>query len=91
MEYFCSEGDALRRMRDDELIGFASGELERIGLVGKPEILDATVIRVPKAYPSTMEPTGGDWQWCETFSRRSRIYSWWEETGSTDTTTKITR
>ena len=51
MEYFCAEGDALWNMRDEELIAFASGELERIGLVGKPEILDATVIRVPKAYP----------------------------------------
>ena len=51
MEYFCAEGDALWNMTDKELIAFASGELEQIGLVGKPEILDATVIRVPKAYP----------------------------------------
>ncbi len=33
------------------MIAFASRELDAIGLVGKPEILDATVIRVPKAYP----------------------------------------
>jgi protoporphyrinogen oxidase len=51
MEYFCSEGDALWEMRDKELIAFAGAELERIGLVGKPRIVDATVIRVPKAYP----------------------------------------
>jgi protoporphyrinogen oxidase len=51
LEYFCSKGDALWNMRDEELIAFAGGELERIGLIGKPEILDATVIRVPKAYP----------------------------------------
>ena len=51
MEYFCAEGDALWNMTDEELIAFAGAELEQIGLVGKPEILDATVIRVPKAYP----------------------------------------
>ena len=51
MEYFCSQGDDLWNMSDTELIALAGRELDRIGLVGKPEILDATVIRVPKAYP----------------------------------------
>jgi protoporphyrinogen oxidase len=51
LEYFCSEGDALWTMSDSEMIAFAIQELDAIGLVGKPEILDATVIRVPKAYP----------------------------------------
>ena len=51
MEYFCSEGDALWSMSDAELIAFASRELHTVGLAGKPEIVDATVIRVPKAYP----------------------------------------
>ena len=51
LEYFCSEGDTLWSMSDPDLIAFAGSELDRIGLVGKPEILDATVIRVPKAYP----------------------------------------
>jgi protoporphyrinogen oxidase len=51
MEYFCSEGDAFWTMSDTELIAFAGRELDRIGLAGKPQILDATVIRVPKAYP----------------------------------------
>jgi protoporphyrinogen oxidase len=51
LEYFCSQGDALWIMSEAELITFAFRELDAIGLVGKPEILDATVIRVPKAYP----------------------------------------
>ena len=51
LEYFCSEGDTLWNMSDQELIGLAAGELDRIGLVGRREILDGTVIRVRKAYP----------------------------------------
>lgn len=51
LEYFCSEGDALWTMSDAELIALGGRELEAIGLAGNPKILDATVIRVPKAYP----------------------------------------
>ena len=51
MEYFCSEGDELWNMSDAELVALASRELHATGLAGKPEVVDATVIRVPKAYP----------------------------------------
>ena len=51
LEYFCSKGDSLWSMRDEELIALARKELHDIGLVGEPNVLDATVIRVPKAYP----------------------------------------
>lgn len=52
LEYFCSEGDHLWSMEDDEFIAFAKDELEKIGVVKKEHVLDATRIRVKKAYPA---------------------------------------
>ena len=33
LEYFCDEGDAIWRMPDDEMVQFASRELQQIGLL----------------------------------------------------------
>ncbi len=52
IEYFCNEGDALWRMRDDEIRALAGEELERIGILRKADVLDGTVIRVEKTYPA---------------------------------------
>ncbi|MEL6488740.1 MAG: NAD(P)/FAD-dependent oxidoreductase [Cyanobacteria bacterium J06621_3] len=52
MEYFCSEGDSLWEMSDQELIALASREIVGLGLV--PDIKcveDGTVIKQKKAYP----------------------------------------
>ncbi|MGI8935401.1 MAG: NAD(P)/FAD-dependent oxidoreductase [Phormidesmis sp.] len=52
MEYFCSEGDNLWEMSDEELIQLASQEI--VGLKLVPDIKyvkDGTVIRQKKAYP----------------------------------------
>lgn len=51
LEYFCTEGDELWRMADDELVELGKRELERIGLVSPADIEDGCVFRVPKAYP----------------------------------------
>ena len=51
LEYFCTTGDELWAFADEELITLASRELAAIGLVSPDTILDATVVRVPKAYP----------------------------------------
>ncbi len=51
LEYFCTEGDALWTMRDEELIQLATCELERIGLCRAADVEDGCVVRVPKAYP----------------------------------------
>ena len=51
LEYFCTEGDALWTMRDEELIQLATFELERIGLCRASDVEDGCVVRVPKAYP----------------------------------------
>lgn len=52
LEYFCQEGDDLWRMPDAEMLRFAAGELEKIGMIDAAEVLDGTVIRVPKTYPA---------------------------------------
>ncbi len=51
MEYFCFEGDGLWSMADAELIQVAKGEIAKIGLIRADDVVDACVIRQPKAYP----------------------------------------
>jgi protoporphyrinogen oxidase len=52
MEYFCFEGDGLWSATDDALVELARAELERIGLCRDGDLLDACVVRQPKAYPA---------------------------------------
>lgn len=51
LEYFCFEGDGLWTMSDQDLIDLAKKELEIIGLAKTDEIVDGSVVRMPKAYP----------------------------------------
>jgi protoporphyrinogen oxidase len=51
MEYFCFKGDGLWESSDEELIALASREIEQLGLAKRDDVIDGTVIRVPKAYP----------------------------------------
>ena len=52
LEYFCNETDELWRKSDEEMIALATEEMDRIGIVNREDVLDATVIRVPKTYPA---------------------------------------
>jgi protoporphyrinogen oxidase len=52
LEYFCREGDALWSMDDAAFVDFAAAELEQIGMIERGDVLDGTVVRVPKAYPA---------------------------------------
>jgi protoporphyrinogen oxidase len=52
LEYFCYEGDALWRKSDAELIEMAKQELQSMDVLDRPDVLDATVIRMPKTYPA---------------------------------------
>jgi protoporphyrinogen oxidase len=52
LEYFCGEGDDLWCMKDGPFIDFAARELEKIGMIDRRDVLDGTVVRVPKAYPA---------------------------------------
>lgn len=52
LEYFCAAGDDLWSMRDGAFVDFASRELAKIGLIDLNDVVDGTVVRVPKAYPA---------------------------------------
>jgi protoporphyrinogen oxidase len=52
LEYFCYESDDLWKMPDQELIELGGKELEKIGIIERSAVLDATVIRMPKTYPA---------------------------------------
>jgi protoporphyrinogen oxidase len=51
MEYFCFEGDGLWETRDEDLVAQAGRELEQLGLAKRADIVDGSVVRMPKAYP----------------------------------------
>lgn len=53
LEYFCNEGDSLWSLSKEEMIQLAINELEQLGFIkSKENVLDATVIKVPKTYPA---------------------------------------
>jgi protoporphyrinogen oxidase len=52
LEYFCSEGDELWEMTDEAFIQYAIKELHSIDIIDKNEVLDSTIIRIPKTYPA---------------------------------------
>jgi protoporphyrinogen oxidase len=51
LEYFCFEGDGLWTMSDADLIELGKRELGILGLVIPADVVDGSVVRMPKAYP----------------------------------------
>ena len=51
LEYFCTTGDELWGMSDDQLVALARKELAQIGLGDPAQIRRGVVVRAPKAYP----------------------------------------
>jgi protoporphyrinogen oxidase len=51
LEYFCTEGDGIWGMPDDQLVALATREIHKLGLADAGAVIDGTVVRVPKAYP----------------------------------------
>jgi protoporphyrinogen oxidase len=51
LEYFCFENDPLWKMSDRELIDLGVREMEALGFANQRDVLDGTVVRMPKAYP----------------------------------------
>lgn len=51
LEYFCQDTDALWQKPDSQMIEQGAAELDRIGIINKGDVLDGTVIRMPKTYP----------------------------------------
>lgn len=52
LEYFCNEGDELWKMSDADFIEMAIGELCKIRIISREDVLDSTVIREEKTYPA---------------------------------------
>ena len=52
LEYFCFEGDGLWSSPDEELVALGTRELAELGLAGDAKVVDGTVVRMPKAYPT---------------------------------------
>ncbi|MBU0625173.1 NAD(P)/FAD-dependent oxidoreductase [Patescibacteria group bacterium] len=52
LEYFCQEGDELWNKSAEEFASFAAAELAHIGVIDQADVLDSTVIKMPKTYPA---------------------------------------
>ncbi|NHZ85964.1 MAG: NAD(P)-binding protein [Planctomycetia bacterium] len=52
LEYFCNEGDKLWSKSDPDFMHFAINELVHIDIINKDDVLDSTIIRMPKTYPA---------------------------------------
>ena len=52
LEYFCNAGDDLWAMDNARFIDYAAGELEKIGLIDRKDVIDGTLVRVSRAYPA---------------------------------------
>jgi len=66
VEYFCNDTDPLWRRPDQEIIELAKHELDKIKIIDSQDVLDATVVRVPKAYPA----------YFGTYDRFPRVIQW---------------
>src|SRR5262249_3970205 len=51
LEYFCNEDDYIWGLSDQSMVEFAVKELESIGIIKSTDLLDSTVIRMPKTHP----------------------------------------
>ncbi len=52
LEYFCYDTDPLWKMPNEEIAKFATGEVEKIGILKAADVRDWHVVRVPKTYPA---------------------------------------
>ncbi len=52
LEYFVNEGDELWIKPDQDMINLGIDEMVKIGFINKADVLDACVLRMPKAYPA---------------------------------------
>jgi len=69
LEYFCFETDELWRLSDEQMIALGAEELEKIGIIDRSDVLDATVVREPKTYPA----------YFGTYSRFDEVRRWLDD------------
>lgn len=66
LEYFCNEGDDMWNTPERDFIDFAIGELEKIDIIKKENVIDSFSAKVKKAYPA----------YFGTYSRFDEVKSW---------------
>ncbi|MDG6100851.1 NAD(P)/FAD-dependent oxidoreductase [Dactylosporangium aurantiacum] len=74
MEYFVFENDEMWVKSDDDLVAFATAELERLGLVKEGAVEVGYVVRMPKAYPT----------YDETYQRNVEVLRAWLDANTTN-------
>lgn len=52
LEYFCQEDDELWKLSESEFYQFAISEMVKLDLINEEDVLDGTVLKVPKTYPA---------------------------------------
>jgi protoporphyrinogen oxidase len=52
VEYFCNEGDTLWTRSEESMKALAIEELAKIEIIEKEAVVDAVVLKMPKAYPA---------------------------------------
>jgi protoporphyrinogen oxidase len=52
VEYFCYQTDPMWSLSDRAMSKLAQDELAKIGIISPSDVLDSTVIRMPKTYPA---------------------------------------
>jgi protoporphyrinogen oxidase len=52
LEYFCRRSDELWNLPDEDAVELAKNELSKIKIIDAADVLDATVLRMEKAYPA---------------------------------------
>ena len=50
LEYFCSEGDKVWSMKDEDLIDLGRRELAKLGVTGSAPVIDGTVVMIENIY-----------------------------------------
>jgi protoporphyrinogen oxidase len=52
VEYFCYDTDDMWKLPDAEMAKLAAKELEQIGIIASADVMDFTVVHMPKTYPA---------------------------------------
>jgi protoporphyrinogen oxidase len=52
LEYFCQENDDLWNLSETDFFEFAVQEMIKLDLITREDVLDGTVLKVPKTYPA---------------------------------------
>jgi protoporphyrinogen oxidase len=52
LEYFCQENDELWNLNEKDFFNFAVSEMIKLDLIEAQDVLDGTVLKVPKTYPA---------------------------------------